>query len=169
MNIPRTLALVSVVMLAIAGEFTSSATPLISDKEKTKMSNPPSISRPPAPIVAPVEHAGIRYEQDSTDDRQGDAAGGYLAAFDTKSNAKLWRIKVYDALDHRAAGIAAGPGAIYFRSMSLAPDGTALEIENEVGGRYLVDLTTRTSVQVGGPAPTATAPSKPVPPKPIPQ
>ena len=133
--------------------------------EKSHMTTPPSTSRAPAPDVAPVEHAGVRYEQDRTDERQGDQDGGYLAAIDAKSGARLWRLKVYDVPDNRAAGVSGG--GLYFRSMRLGPGGTTIEIENEAGGRYLVDLVRRTSAQVGGPPPTAPAP--PPKPKPKPQ
>ena len=128
------------------------------------MSTPPTASRPPAPEVAPLEHAGVRYEQDRTDERQGDQAGGYLVAIDAKTGARLWRVKVYDVPNYGAAGVSAG--GLYFRSMRLAPGGAAIEIENESGGRYLVDMARHTSTQVAGPPPTGTA--KPVPPKPKP-
>jgi hypothetical protein len=52
--------------------------------------------------------------------------------------------------------------------MRLASGGGALEIENEAGGKYLVDIVRRTSTQVGGPPATGVA--KPAaPPKPKPQ
>lgn len=116
-------------------------------QEKKAMSTPPSISRPPAPDVKPVVHNGVRYEQDRTDERQGDQAGGYLVALDAKTGARLWRLKVID--------LAAGPGAptggaVYFRSMQLAPGGAALDIEDETGVRYSVDLARRTAQRVGG-------------------
>jgi PQQ enzyme-like repeat protein len=130
------------------------------------MSTPPTSSRPPAPDVAPVEHNGVRYEEDRTDERQGDQAGGYLVALDAKSGARLWRLKVYEVPDYRSAGVSAG--GIYFRSMRLAPGGGALEIENEAGGKYLVDIARRTSTQVGGPQATGVAKPAP-PPKPKPQ
>lgn len=111
------------------------------------MSTPPSISRPPAPDVKPVVHNGVRYEQDRTDERQGDQPGGYLVALDAKTGARLWRLKVYE--------LQAGPGAptggaVYFRSMQLAPGGAALDIEDETGVRYSVDLARRTAQRVGG-------------------
>lgn len=133
--------------------------------EKPTMSMPPSSSRPPAPIVGPVEHAGVRYIQDATDERQGDEQGGYLAALDAKTGARLWRVKVYKVADHRAAGVSMG--GIYFRSMRLLPGGNELEIENEVGGVYRVNLATRNVTKISGP-PDEAAPA-PVKPKPRPE
>lgn len=128
------------------------------------MTSPPSMSRPPAPEVKPVLHEGVRYEQDKTDERQGDQPGGYLAAFDAKSGTRLWRLKVYSL----AAGAPGAPtgGARYFRSMQLAPGGAALEIEDEAGVRYSVDLSKRTVSQVGGPPADAQRPAAPAKPKP---
>ena len=65
----------------------------------------PSVSRPPPPIVDPVEHDGIRYIQDDHDSRAGDQNGGYLAAIDIKSGARLWRLTVYKVSDNRPAGL----------------------------------------------------------------
>jgi hypothetical protein len=131
------------------------------------MTSPPSMSRPPAPVVAPVEHAGVRYEQDRTDERQGDQMGGYLVALDAKTGARLWRLKVYEVPDHRAAGVSSG--GLYFRSMKLQPGGAVLEIENEVGARFAVDLKSRQSTQIGGPPPTAVDTAPKPKPKPTPQ
>lgn len=133
-----------------------------SSQEKTPMSTPPSASRPPAPNVAPIEHNGVRYVQDTHDDRQGDQPGGYLAALDVKTGKRLWRLKVYDVVDSRAAGVQLG--GVYFRAMRLAAGGTALEIENESGGVYRVDLATRKVTRVS--APPAAAPAAPAKPKP---
>ena len=144
--------------------------------EKRTM-NGPTTSRPSAPEVAPVEHQGVRYVQDTHDDRVGDQPGGYLAALDAKTGQRLWRIKVYTVPDGRSTG--KPTLARYFKSMRLASDGAALEIENEAGGGYRVDLASRASTQVSGPAGSASgsasgsatgntpsgAPAKP-PPKP---
>lgn len=106
--------------------------------------------------MPPVEHQGIRYQQGEHDDRQGDQAGGYLVAIDTETGERLWRLKVYDVPRQEAPG--APNFAIYFRSMALRPDGKSLEIENEAGSRFVVDLTERTVTQVSGP-PTSAPPS----------
>lgn len=160
---PSQLALV-VALIAIGqpaiGSATQAATP-----EIRAMTSPPSMSRPPAPAVKPVVHDGVRYEQDRTDERQGDQMGGYLAAFDARSGARLWRLKVYE-LPARGPDMPSGGGR-YFRSMKLLPGGKSLEIEDEAGIRYEVDLSRRTVMQTGGPVPEA--PRAPVPLKPKPE
>lgn len=160
---PRQFALI-VALMAISrpaiGSGTQAPTP-----EKRPMNTPPSMSRPPAPVVKPVVHDGVRYEQDRTDERQGDQMGGYLVAVDVQSGARLWRLKVYE-LPARGPGTPTGGGR-YFRSMSLQPGGKVLEIEDEAGLRYEVDLARRTVTQTGGAAPEA--PRAPAPPKPKPE
>jgi hypothetical protein len=157
-------AVPALVSLAFARNDTVDATP--STTENLVMSIPPSSSRPPAPVVPPVEHAGIRYTQDATDERHGDQRGGYLAADDVRTGARLWRLQVYSVPDHRAAGIAMG--GIYFRSMRLVGNGAELEIENEVGGVYRVDLASRQVTKIAGP-PDEAPPVQPLPPKPVPE
>lgn len=123
------------------------------------MPSPPKASRPSAPVVAPVDIDGVRYQQDTESYRHGgDQPGGYLVAVDPANGARLWMLKVYDVTDHRAAGV----GAIgrYFRSMQAVPQRHELEIVNEAGGRYVVDLTQRTVRQTGGP-PERAAPAPP--------
>ncbi|MDD2759760.1 MAG: hypothetical protein PHH11_05655 [Methylomonas sp.] len=129
------------------------------------MNTPPSASRPPAPEVLAIDAGNVRYEQDRTDERQGDQNGGYLAAIDSKTGERLWRLKVYDVPDARAAGVEGG--GIYFRAMRLVDEGRGLEIENEVGGVYRVDLTSRSVQKLAGP-PDEEAPT-PVSPKPSPE
>ncbi len=167
---PRTVALVLVaVPVVLASAFAVNAPSRAQPSKSPAMSTPPTASRPPAPEVAPVEHDGVRYQQDRTDERQGDQNGGYLVAIDAKTGARLWRLKVYDVPDHRAAGVSGG--GIYFRSIRVTPGGKTLEIENEFGGRYRVDIVQRTSTRIGGPPMTAppSPPAPPAPPRPKPQ
>ena len=131
------------------------------------MSKPPSASRGPAPVVKPVEHNGIRYAQDSQDERQGDQNGGYLVALDAETGARLWRLTVYEVPDPGPNG-PKGMGN-YFRAMRLVTS-NMLEIENEGGGVYHVNLDTRAVTQVSGPPPTdPNKPVKPAKPKPMPE
>lgn len=127
------------------------------------MSTSPSGSRPPAPDVAPVEHNGIRYVQDSHDDRQGDQPGGYLAAIDADTGQRLWRLKVYDVPNQDPA--APRRLSIYFRSMRLA-EGDVLQIEDEVGRVFHVNLATRGIAQISGPRERAPKPAAKPKPKP---
>jgi hypothetical protein len=155
-----------VALASLASDRRDAADAAPSNTENLAMGIPPSSSRPPAPVVPPVEHVGIRYTQDATDERRGDQRGGYLAADDVATGARLWRLQVYKVPDHRAAGVAMG--GIYFRSMRLAGNGAALEIENEVGGLYRVDLASRQVTKIGGP-PDEAPPAPQAPPKPMPE
>jgi hypothetical protein len=159
-------ALVATAALVLAVR--ASGGPLAGDapnQEKPTMSQAPLSSRPPSPVVAAVEHNGVHYVQDSFDERQGDQPGGYLAALDAKTGARLWRLQVYPVPDYRAAGLPAM--ARNFRALRLAADGQALEVENESGALYRVDLATRAVSQLSGPPAAGTEAPKPKPkPKP---
>ena len=111
----------------------------------------PRSSRPPPPHIEPVVHDGVRYEQDMQSWRHGGTqAGGYLAAFDVASGERLWMVKVYEVPSHEAFGVST-PGR-YFRSLRRVPGRDELAIENEAGGRFIVDLRTRV-VRPGPPVP----------------
>ncbi|MCF6283217.1 MAG: hypothetical protein L3J28_13605 [Candidatus Polarisedimenticolaceae bacterium] len=111
---------------------------------------PPSPSRPPPPTVESILHNNVRYEQDMQSYRYGgDQPGGYLVAIDPSTDARLWMLKVYKITDHDGVGVdVIGRN---FRSMKLVPGRDEIEIESEVGGRYLVDLTKRSSTWISGP------------------
>lgn len=136
-----------------------------SHAEHSSMPTSPVPSRPPAPEVPPIEHDGVRYLQDRSDERDGDQAGGYLAAVDVATGQQRWRLKVYDVPDHRAIGLHGG--GLYFRSMQLSADRSALQIENESGAVFRVDLGDHSVTQLSGPPPTA--PEVPAKPKPTPK
>ena len=125
--------------------------------------NAPTSSRPPPPEVPPVEYEGVRYAQDGLgSEAGGEQSSGFLAAIDTRSGARLWRLQVYVVADPGAAGVEAG--ARHFRSMRLVPGRAELEIESETGCRYLVDLASRTSTLLSSPAPASVRlPEKPKP------
>jgi hypothetical protein len=127
------------------------------------MTEVPTPSRPAPPNVPPVEHGGVRYEQDRFYERDRDQPGGYLAAVDLRTGERLWRIKVYSIAPKAPEG--PEPMARYFRSLRLGPDGACLIVEDEVGGVYRVDLASHASVQLSGPPETAPAAvsSKPTP------
>jgi hypothetical protein len=111
----------------------------------------PHSSRPPPPLVAPVLHRGVRYEQDLQSWRHGGTQpGGYLVAIDAVGGARLWMLKVYDVALHEAHGVTT-PGR-YFTRMALVPGRDELEIENEAGARYRVDLERRSVTWLSGPA-----------------
>lgn len=118
-------------------------------------------SRPPPPVVPPIHDQGITYRQDDESQRHGgDQPGGYLVAIDQVSGRRLWMLKVYH-IEPTPPGLS-HPGR-YFRSMRL--DAGRLLIEDECGGRHVVDLATRTATtlpEAGTTRPAAIA----VPPKP---
>lgn len=114
------------------------------------MDDGPTASRPAPPRVLPIEHLGVRYLQDMQAFRHGGTQrGGYLVAVNPATGERLWMLKVYPVTDQSSAGVES-PG-IYFRSMNLVTGRAALEIENEVGGKYLVDLQQRSAAWVSGP------------------
>jgi hypothetical protein len=103
-------------------------------------------SRIPAPAVAPVRSAGVRYEQVKNGLLAGfDQMGGYLAACDDASGAQLWTLKVYE--NKRVPGKEGDVQDVFFKSMSFQPDGKLL-IENERGARFIVDTASKVSTQI---------------------
>lgn len=103
----------------------------------------PTASRRPPPQVAPVEHQGVRYEQETQGKRHGlDRDTGYLVAVDPASGERLWTLKVYEtgSIEHLERDVQ----WIFFKQMSLVEGRDALLIENEVGQRFIVDLQQRT-------------------------
>lgn len=102
-----------------------------------------SSSRIPAPSVPPVTDGATRYEQIKNGLLEGfDQMGGLLAAVDAQSGKRLWAMKVYD--NRRLSDKEGDVQDVFFKSMSLRADGTLL-IENERGGKFVVDPKARTS------------------------
>jgi len=100
-----------------------------------------SISRIPAPRVAPVVHGQVRYEQVENGLLAGlDQMGGYLAAIDAATGERLWLLKVYD--NRRDPAREGDAQDVFFKTMAWQPDGTLL-IENERGRRFVVDPASR--------------------------
>lgn len=122
-----------------------------SQTEKQEMpNNVPKPSRPSSPRVLPIEHNGIRYQQDMESFNYGGTqVGGYLVAVHPATNERLWMLKVYE-VPMQDPSLVSTPGR-YFRKMHLVPGKNEIEIENEVGGKYLVDLETKTSKWISGP------------------
>lgn len=120
-------------------------------KEDEIMSdNMPRPSRPRPPKVVPIEHNGVRYQQDmQSSSYGGDQPGGYLVAIDPASGERLWMLKVYKVPVYDDEFVSS-PGR-HFRSMRLVPGRDEIEIENEVGGKYLVDLSERSAKWISGP------------------
>ncbi len=130
--------------------------------EKHTMNQDPQASRPAPPDVAPIEIKGVRYQQDMQSyDHGGDQPGGYLCAIDIKTGQRLWMLKVYEVQDHSPSGV--DTIGLYFKSMKQVPGRDELEVENESGSRFVVDVVKRTSTPVSKPR------SNPLPPIKIPQ
>jgi hypothetical protein len=109
----------------------------------------PTPSRPAPPKVDPITHKGVRYEQDMQSSHYGGTQlGGYLVAIEPATGERLWMLKVYE--NPTQADAPFQPGR-YFRSMRLLPETDEIEIESEVGGKYIVDLSKRTAVWISGP------------------
>jgi hypothetical protein len=135
-----------------------SASTAFAHKESNAMSQDPSASRPAPPIVPPVEHDGVRYQEDMESYRHGgDQPGGYLVALDVRTGARLWSTKVY-ALAPSPPGV--DTIGLYFKSLRLVDDGSALDIENEVGARYRVALNTHAVTELSPPPAPQRSPPK---------
>jgi len=138
-------------------------------KDKPTMSQAPAGSFPPAPEIEPVVVAGVRYAQDRESLLHGgDQATGYLVALDVGSGQRLWMLKVYTVATS-APGAPTGMPGIYFARLQAIEGGRALEVLNEAGGLYHVELATRQVRQVGGPPEAAASASALSPPKPKPK
>lgn len=121
------------------------------------MSSPLSSSQPSAPDVPPLEHAGVRYEQDLARQRRADAErGGWLLATDAKNGTRLWEVRLYaNPYDPKSP---AGSPVRWFRRMQLASDGGRIEIEDSIGARFEVDIKTAVVRQTFDPVANPKAP-----------
>jgi hypothetical protein len=118
-------------------------------KEVAMTHNPqPSTSRAPAPRVASVSIAGVRYAQVACDPDTDGQVGGMLAAYDA-SNRELWRLKVY--VNARRPDLEGDVQDVWFRSLRV--QGDRLLIENERGEQFEVDPAARRVLDRHAPAP----------------
>lgn len=110
--------------------------------QETHMDRADKASRPPPPKVAPVVVEGVQYAQVTNTARAGLApGGGWLAASDAKTGKPLWTLRIYDNPINPADE--ADVQLVFFTSMKRVRGQRVLEIENENGERYTVDLDTR--------------------------
>lgn len=107
----------------------------------------PGASRAPAPRVAPVFIAGVRYAQVAGDPDTDGQVGGMLAAYDA-SNRELWRMKVYANV--RRPDLEGDVQDVWFRSLRV--QGDRLLIENERGEQFEVDPAARRVLDRHAPA-----------------
>lgn len=121
------------------------------------MQTPPSPCRPPSPNVPAIDHAATRYQQASH--THGEEPGSFLVATDLATGAQLWRVRIYGYPDVRKHGVEAI--GRFFASMRLLPDEKTIEIVDETGGIYHVDLETRSVSDIDGPPAHATPKAEP--------
>ena len=103
----------------------------------------PAPDRLPPPEVAPVTTGGVRYEVIHWGRDAGfEQNGGHIRAVDPATGASLWTLEVYH-IDYDPDGIEYDGQDIFIRKMSKAWFANRLDIEDERGRRYRVDLKTR--------------------------
>jgi hypothetical protein len=113
-------------------------------QQETIMYDADRPSRPPPPSVPPVLIDGIRYVQLTNPRPVGLApGGGWLVAVDAKTGEPLWSLRVYDNQSDPADE--ADVQLVFFRSMKRVRGERSLEIENERGEKFRVDLATRSA------------------------
>lgn len=160
----RRLALTGAAILLSFQSVASDLEPPRQTGEAKRMTSTPSISRPPPPSVPPVVRDGISYEQAMGETGQG-SLGGVLVAKDAATGAVLWHLTVYEIEEDPDAP---GPMGLYFKAMTLSPDGRQLLVEDEADRRFTVDLETRTVTGTSPAEPEVEDDDEPVPPKPKP-
>lgn len=94
------------------------------------------------PDVPPVTIGGVRYEAIHWGRERGlEQNGGYIAAIDTKSGKELWILKIYQ-IDY-IPKLETDVQDIFIDSMKAGANGQSLEIVDEKGRRYTVNLKTK--------------------------
>jgi hypothetical protein len=100
--------------------------------------------RGPPPAAAPVSAAGVRYEAIIWGRRRGlEQNGGYVAAVDRKTGRELWVARIYDATPHDP-DMEDDKQDLFIARLELVEHGRALRVTDERGGRYRLDIATRT-------------------------
>lgn len=103
----------------------------------------PAADRLPPPDVAPVTVDGVRYEVIHWGKERGlEQNGGYIAAVEPESGKELWTLKIYN-VEYDPEGFGYDMQDVFIRRMRKSWFAKRLEIEDENGRRYKVDLATR--------------------------
>jgi len=95
--------------------------------------------RPAPPKIAPIVFDGIRYEQAYGDkDAESEQRTGFLAAFKEDTDDRIWIVKVYDLeiIEHLERDVQ----EVYFAKMELLPEKRQIQVENERGDQFVVNL-----------------------------
>lgn len=89
--------------------------------------------------VAPVARDGVRYEVVHWGKARGLAQnGGYVAAVDEDSGEELWLLRVYETVYDE--GMEGDKQDVFITRLRVACRGACLEVEDERGREYRVDL-----------------------------
>jgi hypothetical protein len=92
--------------------------------------------------IEPITLDGVRYEPVQFGKARGlEQNGGYITATDIKTGKELWLIKIYDV--RYLGDMEPDKQDIFISAMELTGDRGHLEIENESGARFLMDLKTQ--------------------------
>ena len=101
----------------------------------------PQADRSAPPDVAPLVRDGVRYERVFGD--PGDPqVGGLIAAFDVADDRRLWTLVVFDNV--RQPDLEGDVQDVFVSGMAFDDDGL-LDVVDELGRRYVVDVKARTA------------------------
>ncbi len=93
--------------------------------------------------VEPVSRKGVRYEALHWGKERGlGQNGGYVAAIDEATGEELWLLKIYDVVYDD--DMEDDKQDLFISSLKLSRWRDRLTVRDERGGRYVVDLATRT-------------------------
>lgn len=108
----------------------------------------PAGKRVAPPAVSPVTLRGVRYEAPpDTRDFGDDQAGGYVVARDARSGRELWRQRIYATVYDPP--LESDVQDVFIETLRAGRGGRTLEITDERGRRYTLDLASR-AVQAHG-------------------
>lgn len=103
--------------------------------------------RPAPPKVAPIVFDGIRYEQAYADkSAESEQRTGFLAAYKEDSDDRIWIVRVYELeiVEHLERDVQ----QVYFAKMELLPEERQIQVENERGDRFIVNIDDRAVMQI---------------------
>jgi hypothetical protein len=105
----------------------------------------------PQPKVTPLEHQGLRYQQDRETDFDGREYGAtYLSVTDIKTNQFVWAVKICDCINHTDNG-PSDTTYVDISKIDLGPGENEITVETMVKTRHLIDLQARTSTLIYSP------------------
>ncbi len=102
--------------------------------------DPAGADRTPPKKVSPVVYNDIKYSAPQSPSSSHKQTGGYIEAWNTKTNTKLWELKIYDVKFNPK--LEWDVQEVYITSLKL--DGEKLIITNENSDVYELDIKTKT-------------------------